>query len=170
MAGVRFASALLIATLLVIAGCSGDKTGTFALRTPAGKASARATASPKVPAPRGRLSPPAPARMFAGTNSGVGDLLHYCKGSSCEDLAARSVTYVVEKAGQITDFAIGPAPVDAYAEVRTRASAQPSTVPLNAGTLMVFNHGLGPGRYLIDLVVRWPSSEARWRFGLKIAS
>ena len=29
--------------------------------------------------------------------------------------------------------------------------------------------GLSPGRYLVDLVVRWRTSEARWRFGLKVS-
>jgi len=118
----------------------------------------------------GRLSPPSPARLFAGTNSGLGELLHYCKGSDCEDLSASTPAYIVERAGQITTFAIGKAPLEARAEIRTHPSEQPSAVDLNPSDLMVFNHGLGPGRYLIDLVVRWSSSSARWRFGLKITS
>lgn len=166
---MRFAKVLAIASLLLVVACSGDKAGTFAVKTPNGKSSSAAT--PNTPAvSRGHLSPPSPARLFAGTNSGVGELLHYCKGSSCEDLSARGLHYLVERSGQITTFALGPAPIEARAEVRTRPSEQPSMVTLNPGTLMVFDHGLSPGRYLIDLVVRWPTSAARWRFGLKIAS
>ena len=76
---------------------------------------------------------------------------------------------MAERAGQITTFAIGAAPVEAHAEVRIHPSDQPSTVDLNPGTLMVFDHNLGPGRYLVDLIVQWSSSTARWRFGLTVA-
>jgi len=107
--------------------------------------------------------------MFAGTASVVGQLLHYCQDSSCADLPSGSLTYLSVGGGAIVLFALGQAPLEAVAEIRTRPSEKPATVHLDPGDLMVFDHGLGSGRFLVDLVCRWRTSEARWRFGVDVA-
>jgi len=96
-------------------------------------------------------------------------LIHNCKNSACEESAAQTPTYLVVPSGSaFVLFTVGESPLDARAEVRVRPSERPSTVNLEPHSLMVFNLGLGPGRYLVDLFVRWRSSEARWRFGLSL--
>lgn len=76
--------------------------------------------------------------------------------------------YLNAPGGAFVVFTLGETPQTAIAEIRTTPNEKPGTVTLSPSTLMVFNHGLGEGRYLVDLFVRWKSSEARWRFGLKI--
>jgi hypothetical protein len=165
---VRIARVAATLVLALAAACTGDgRAGTFAVptRTPA---SAPSQAPVRTTAP-GRLRAPAPARLFAGTASITGQLIHNCKNSACEETAARTPTFLVVPSGSaFVLFTIGETPLDARAEVRVRPSERPSTVKLEPGSLMVFNLGLGPGRYLVDLFVRWRSSEARWRFGLNL--
>ncbi|MGH2785812.1 MAG: hypothetical protein ACRDJ1_11160 [Actinomycetota bacterium] len=158
----------LIAIVLALsaAGCSGgDKSdaGTFDVGTPTGAASAGAP--PTVAA--GKLKAPPPARMFAGTRSVTGQLTRYCK-SSCVVSSPTAPDYLNAPTGAFVVFTLGETPQTAVAEIRATASEDPGTVTLNPSTLMVFDHGLGQGRYLVDLLVRWKSSEARWRFGLKV--
>jgi hypothetical protein len=164
---VRLARVASIALLVVGAACSGGKAGTFAVATKSPKPSAAATQqAPKVLP--GRIGQPSQARLFAGTNSVPGQLLRYCKNGTCEDAFARSPQYLTARSGSFAMFSIGSAPLAATAEIRTRPSERPSTVTLSPGDLMVFQYGLGAGRYLVDLVVRWRTAEARWRFGLKL--
>jgi hypothetical protein len=119
----------------------------------------------------GRLRAPAPARLFAGTASVLGRLTHYCKNSTCEESEVRTPVFLAVPPGSsFVLFTIGETPLEAHAEVRVSPSERPSTVKLEPGSLMVFNHGLVRGRYLVDLFVRWRSSEARWRFGLSLKS
>jgi len=105
--------------------------------------------------------------MFAGTASIVGQLTRYCKGP-CMEPAAHSPDYLSAPGGSFVVFTISEAPVEASAQVRVTSGEQPALVRLSPGSLMVFNHGLGEGRYLVDLIVRWKASEARWRFGLNV--
>ena len=105
--------------------------------------------------------------MFAGTASVGGHLTRYCKGQ-CMEPAAQTPDYLSSPGGAFVVFTINDVPVEAVALVRARASEQPATVRLSPGSLMVFDHGLGTGRYLVDLVVKWRTSEARWRFGLNV--
>lgn len=151
---------------LTAAACDGGgraSPGTFAVspspKPPGG------TAGPGT----GRLKPPSSARMFAGTESLVGALTRYCDGSAClEPPEVRPKRYLEAPEGGFVVFTLGAAPLAALAEVRSRPSEPPAKVPLSPGTLMVFNHGLGRGRYLVTLVVRWRASEAHWRFGLTV--
>jgi len=156
--------------LLVFAGaCSGggNPGGTFAVPT-------RSVASTPQPetvrtVAAGRLKPPAPARLFAGTASTLGQLIHFCKNSTCEESDPLTPAYLAVSAGtSFVLFTIGESPLEARAEVRVRPSERPSSTKLGPGSLMAFNLGLGQGRYLVDLFVRWRSSEARWRFGLNV--
>ena len=153
--------------VFVAAACgSGDEepgAGTFDVGTPTGAASTGTR--PTVAA--GKLKTPPPARMFAGTHSVTGQLMRYCK-SSCVVSPATAPDYMNAPDGAFVVFTLGETPQTAVAEVRTAASEDPGTVTLSPSTLMAFDHGLGQGRYLVDLVVRWKSSEARWRFGLRI--
>ena len=160
---------MVMVVLVVSTACSGGKPGTFAVGKTSPKASS--TAKPtQQQVPRGELGQPAPARLFSGTNSVLGQLLRYCKGSACEDASARSPAYLVAKSGRFAMFTIGSIPLQASAEVRTHPSEKPATVTLDPNDVMIFDYGLGPGRYLVDLVVRWKTAAARWRFGLKISS
>jgi hypothetical protein len=157
--------------LVLAAACSGGgKTGgTFAVptRTP----SSAPSQEPVRSVAPGRLKPPAPARLFAGTASTLGQLYHYCKNAICEDSGPGTPAFLAVPSGSgFVLFTIGETPLDARAEVRTKPSERPSTVTLEPGSLMVFDHGLGQGRFLVDLFVRWRSSEARWRFGLSVKS
>lgn len=159
--------ALVFALVFVLGGCnSGNKegaSGTFEVGTP------KSTATPaqgSTVAP-GKLKTPSPARMFAGTQSVTGQLTRYCK-SSCVVATATDLAYLKAPTGAFVLFTIAELPVTAVAEVRATPSEKPANVTLNPSTVMVFNHGLGQGTYLVDLFVRWRSSEARWRFGLKI--
>ena len=70
--------------------------------------------------------------------------------------------------GAFVLFTLGEIPQAAVAEVRVRSNEKPGTVTLSPSTTMVFNYGLGEGKYLVDLYVRWKASEARWRFGLNV--
>jgi hypothetical protein len=163
--GARAAGALALALL---AGCSGGGPGgTFAVPTTA-RPSARTTGSVAQKLP-GKLKPPSAARLFAGTNSVAGQLTHYCKGSDCEDASPRTPSFIQAKDRTFVVFTVGSEPLAASAEIRERAADRPATVTLHPGSLMVFDHGLGPGRYLVDLYVRWRASEARWRFGMSIS-
>jgi hypothetical protein len=81
---------------------------------------------------------------------------------------AQAPQYLASPSGSFVVFTLGEVPIDAVALVRSRSSEQPATVHLTAGSLMVFNHGLSTGRYLVDLQVRWRTSDARWRFGLNV--
>lgn len=155
--------------LAFLAACSGEeeKTGTFAVPT-----TTRPIAAPtavKTVAP-GRLRPPSAARLFAGTNSVVGQLTHFCRNATCTDQPPQSPAFVNAPSGALVLFTIGETPVDAVADISTRTGEEAGRVRLSPGSLMVFNHGLGKGRWLVDLVVRWRSSEARWRFGLSVTS
>jgi hypothetical protein len=105
--------------------------------------------------------------MFAGTASVTGQLTRYCK-SSCMVDAPSAPTYLKAPVGAFVLFTIGETPIAAVAEVREKEGEKPGTVTLSPSTLMVFDHGLGQGRYLVDLVVKWRASEARWRFGLRV--
>ncbi len=153
--------------LLALAGCSGgDKpagAGTFDVESP--KAAGTTKSVPTVAA--GKLKPPTAARMFAGTASVTGQLTRYCK-SSCVVADPTAPTYLKAPAGAFVVFTLGEVPVTALAEVRVKEGEKPGTVSLSPSTLMVFNHGLGQGTYLVDLFVRWQTSEARWRFGLRV--
>ena len=115
----------------------------------------------------GKLKTPPPARMFAGTASVTGQLTRYCK-SSCVVSSPSAPDYLSAPSGAFVVFTLGETPQTAVAEVRATASDEPGTVKLSPSTLMVFDHGLGQGRYLVDLLVRWKASEARWRFGLRV--
>jgi hypothetical protein len=156
--------------LVFLAACSGgdDVGARFDAASPTAKGSAPASQQPKT-VTSGKLRPPAPARMFAGTPSQVGLLTHYCKNATCEEIAARTPAFLTSPQGAFVLFTIGEMPEKARAEVRTGPSDnQPAVVGLERGTLMVFNHGLPPGRYLVDLLVTWKAAEARWRFGISV--
>jgi len=165
---VRFVRAVATLTLALAAACSGGGKagGTFAVPRPT-RASTLEQQAEKTVAP-GRLHAPSPARMFSGTASALGELTRYCVGSTCEESDPHTPTYLPGAAGTFVLFTIGETPLDARAEVRGRPSERPATVTLTPGSLMVFNHGLLQGRYLVDLFVRWKGSEARWRFGLNV--
>ncbi|MGH2726489.1 MAG: hypothetical protein ACRDKS_05885 [Actinomycetota bacterium] len=105
--------------------------------------------------------------MFAGTASVTGQLTRYCKSSCMVDDPA-APTYLKAPTGAFVVFTLGETPVTAVAEVRVKEGEKPGIVTLGPSTLMVFNHGLGQGKYLVDLFVRWRASEARWRFGLRV--
>lgn len=100
----------------------------------------------------------------------AGQLTHYCKNTTCTDQQPRGPAFVTAPAGALVLFTIGETPVEAVADISTRSGEEAGRVRLSPGSLMVFNHGLGKGRWLVDLVVRWSSSEARWRFGLSVTS
>lgn len=162
------ARAAVTLLLALAAACSGGGKagGTFAVPTRTASAAPSQPVRSVVP---GRLKPPAPARLFAGTASTLGQLVHYCKNSTCEDSAPATPAFLAVPSGSgFVLFTIGETPIDARAEVRTRPSERPATVTLEPGSLMVFDHGLGQGRFLVDLFVRWRSSEARWRFGVNV--
>jgi hypothetical protein len=116
----------------------------------------------------GELRLPAAARLFAGTNSEAGQLTHYCKGTVCTEQAPRTPSFVPAPSEAIVVFTLGEAPLEAVADITTRSGESAGAVRLSPGTLMIFDHGLSAGRWLVDLKVRWKSSEARWRFGLKV--
>ncbi len=155
--------------LAFLVSCSGgdEKAGTFAVSTTTPPTTV--PKSVKTVAP-GRLRPPSAARLFAGTNSVAGQLTHYCKNATCADERPRTPAFVTAPAGALVLFTIGETPVSAVADISTRAGEQAGRVRLSPGSLRVFNHGLGTGRWLVDLVVRWKGSEARWRFGLSVTS
>ena len=151
---------------LVAASCGGGDepgAGTFDVGTPTGEASPGTR--PTVAA--GKLKAPPPARMFAGTRSVVGQLTRYCK-SSCVVTSPTAPDYLNAPGGAFVVFTLGETPQTAVAEIRASSSEKPATVALSPSTLMVFDHGLGQGRYLVDLFVHWRSSEARWRFGVRV--
>ena len=158
---------MAVVLLLCVGACGGGGTksdaGTFDVGTPKGAAapSQGATVAP------GKLKPPAPARMFAGTSSVTGQLTRYCK-SSCVVSDPATPTYLKVPSGAFVLFTLGEIPQTAVAEVRVHSNEKPGTVTLNPSTTMVFNYGLGEGKYLVDLYVRWKTSEARWRFGLNV--
>lgn len=154
--------------LAFLVACSGgeEPKGTFAVPTtarPSVGATGRATVAP------GKLRLPSTARLFAGTASVAGQLTHYCKNTTCTDQSPRTPAFVKAPNGAFVLFTLGETPVDAVADVFTRNGEPAGNVRLTPGTLMVFNHGLGKGRWLVDLVVRWKASEARWRFGLTVS-
>jgi hypothetical protein len=156
-------------TLVLVVACSGGGKpgGTFAVPTRSAVSTPQQQ-SVRTVAP-GRLKPPAPARLFAGTASTLGQLIHLCKNTTCEEDNPRTPAFLAVPGGtSFVLFTIGETPLDARAEVRVRPSERPATTTLGPGTLMAFNLGLGRGRYLVDLFVRWRSSEARWRFGLNV--
>jgi hypothetical protein len=152
----------------LIAGCSGgeEPTGTFAVPTTSRPSAAPKSATTVAP---GKLKLPAPARLFAGTRSAAGQLTHYCKDATCTDQGARPPAFVPAPSGSLVLFTLGIEPVEARAEITTTAGQRAGSVRLSAASLMVFDHGLGPGRWLVDLIVRWRASEARWRFGLTVS-
>ena len=153
--------------VLAATACGGGNedpaAGTFDVPTPTGAASSGTR--PTVAA--GKLKTPPPARMFAGTASVTGQLTRFCR-SSCIVSSPAAPDYLRAPAGAFVVFTLGETPQSAVAEIRAAASEDPGTVALTPSTLMVFDHGLGQGRYLVDLFVRWKSSEARWRFGLRV--
>lgn len=156
-----------LALALVLGACNGGDEqagrGTFEVQSPNAVTSSKAlpTVAP------GKIKPPSAARMFAGTASVTGELMRYCK-SSCVVHDPSSPTYLKAPVGAFVVFTIAESPITAVAEVRVEEGEKPGIVTLSPSTLMVFNHGLGEGRYLVDLLVRWRASEARWRFGLRV--
>lgn len=165
---VRFPSGVCAALALAfLVSCSSgeEPAGTFAVPTtmrPSVAATSRATVA------AGKLRLPSAARLFAGTASVTGQLTRYCKSETCTEQSPRAPAFVTAPNGNFVLFTIGETPVDAVADVFTRAGKPAGNVRLTPGTLMVFDHGLGEGRWLVDLVVRWRASEARWRFGLTV--
>jgi hypothetical protein len=169
LARVRFPSGVCAALALAfLVACSGggEPKDTFAVST-TGRPTSASTARETVAA--GKLKLPSAARLFAGTASAAGQLTHYCKNEKCTDQSARVPAFVTAPAGAFVLFTIGESPVHAVADVFTRTGEEAGNVQLTPGTLMVFNHSLGKGRWLVDLVVRWKASEARWRFGLTVS-
>ena len=160
-------AAFALALLVACSGGDDEKTGTFAVPT-----TSRPAAAPKdvKTVPPGRLRPPSAARLFAGTNSAPGQLTWYCKNTTCTEQSPRLPVFVPARSGAFVMFSIGETPVEAVADISTRAGEEAGRVRLSPGTLMVFDHDLGKGRWLVDLVVRWKTSEARWRFGLSVTS
>lgn len=157
---------LVVVLALAAAGCSGgdpEGSGTFDVGTPKGATSPDAGGTVAA----GKLKPPPPARMFAGTASVTGQLTRYCR-SQCMESDPEALDYLKAPSGSFVIFTLGEVPQAAVAEVRVRENEEPGTVTLSPSTTMVFDYGLGKGRYLVDLVVRWKSSEARWRFGLSV--
>ena len=153
--------------LAFLTACSGgeEPAGTFAVPTttrPAVDATSRATVA------AGKLRLPSAARLFAGTASVTGQLTRYCKKDTCTEQSPRTPAFVTAPNGAFVLFTIAETPVNAVADVFTRAGKPAGNVRLTPGTLMVFDHGLGEGRWLVDLAVRWKTSEARWRFGLRV--
>ena len=165
---MRFPGGVCAALALAfLVACSGgqEPKGTFAVQStnrPTPASAARETVA------AGKLKLPSAARLFAGTASAAGQLTHYCKNEKCTDPSPRTPAFVTAPNGAFVLFTIGETPVDAVADVFTRAGKEAGNVHLTPGTLMVFDHGLGKGRWLVDLVVRWKASEARWRFGLTV--
>jgi hypothetical protein len=164
---VSIGRALSSLGLAVLIACSGGGPKAAGKFSPTPKASLQGGQAAQQ-TPLGKLKPPSTARLWAGTASVVGQLTHYCKGSTCEDVGPRTPPFVKAEERTFVLFTIGSAPLSATAEIRRRASDPPSTVTLDPGSSMVFDHDLGPGRYLIDLSVRWRTSEARWRFGMTL--
>lgn len=159
---------LVFGLVLAMGACDGggatEGAGTFDV--PTSKAASPPKSGATVAA--GKLKPPAPARMFAGTASVVGQLTRYCKSTCVVSDPSAPGSYLKAPSGAFVLFTLGESPQTAVAEVRVKEGEKPGIVTLNPGTTMVFNHGLGQGRYLVDLLVRWRSSEARWRFGLTV--
>ena len=158
----------LACAALVVCGiaCSDGKAASGGPRFEPGSS----TPAARAPAQASKPKDPAPARMFAGTQSVLGQVLRYCKRSSCTDHEPRApASYLAAPSGTFVVFAVAEAPANAVAEVRVQTKDQPSTVTLNPSTLMVFNFGLGKGNYLVDLVAHWKDAEARWRFGLTVS-
>ena len=156
--------------LVFVTACSGgsDLVARFDVSSPSPGGRAR-QAQPERTIAAGKLKPPAAARMFAGTASQVGQLTRYCKNAACELGAASTPQYLTAPVGAFVLFTLGETPVEARTEVRTGPSDTiPAVVKLSPSTLMVFNHGLPVGRYLVDLLVTWRTSEARWRFGIAV--
>lgn len=164
---MRRLAVLACALAVSLSACGGGDekpdAGTFDVQSPTTAASGGVR--PTVAA--GKIKTPAPAKLFAGTRSVSGQLTRYCK-TSCVVSAPAAPDYLSAPAGAFVVFTLGETPQSAVAEVRTTSNEEPGTVTLSPSTLMVFNHGLGEGRYLVDLFVKWKSSEARWRFGLKV--
>lgn len=166
---MRIALRAAVAVVLALAagacdgGGAGGDAGTFDVGSP----KAGAAPSPGATVAAGKLKPPSPARMFAGASSVTGQLTRYCK-STCVVSDPAAPDYLKAPTGAFVVFTLGEVPQRAVAEIRVRSSEKPATVTLNPSTLMVFNHGLVEGKYLVDLFVTWRTSEARWRFGLTI--
>lgn len=165
---MRIPRAPVALALALMTACSGgeEPAGTFAVPTtsqPSVQQKAVTTVAP------GRLRLPAPARLFAGTRSAAGQLTHFCRDASCTNQAARVPAFVPAPSGSLVLFTLGDEPVEAEAEITTPAGQRAGSVRLSPASLMVFDHGLGPGRWLVDLIVRWRGSEARWRFGLTVS-
>ena len=158
---------LAFVLLLGLGACNGGgkqgAAGTFDVGSP----TSAAAPSHGATVAAGKLKAPAPARMFAGTSSVTGQLTRYCK-STCIVSDPATPTYLKVPSGAFVLFTLGEIPQAAVAEVRVRSNEKPGTVTLNPSTTMVFNYGLGEGKYLVDLYVRWKTSEARWRFGLNV--
>jgi hypothetical protein len=156
--------------LALAAACSGgsDLGAKFDVPAPTARSTARQSQPPRTVAV-GKLRPPAVARMFAGTASQAGQLTRYCKNATCEESSPRTPPFLSAPVGAFVLFTLGESPVQARTEVRTGPSDRsPALVKLEPGSLMVFNHGLVEGRYLVDLLVTWRTSEARWRFGISV--
>lgn len=165
---MRFARIAIVASLVLAVGaCSGGGKGSDAGTFDVGSPKAATSAAPKATVAAGKLKPPSPARMFAGTRSTVGRLSRYCK-STCMVAEPGTPDYVNAPEGGFVLFTLGEIPQTAVAEVRVAADEEPATVTLSPNTVMTFAYGVGRGKYLVDLVVRWRASEARWRFGLNV--
>lgn len=153
--------------VLLLGACDGggkkSASGTFDVGSPKGTLAPSQGATVAA----GKLKPPPPARMFAGTSSVVGQLTRYCK-STCVVSDPATPTYLKVPSGAFVLFTLGEIPQSAVAEVRVRSDESPGTVTLSPSTTMVFDYGVGQGKYLVDLYVRWKTSEARWRFGLNV--
>lgn len=159
---------MMLLALVVACSGSGDLGSRFDVPTPTARSTVQGSLPPRA-VTAGKLKPPTPARMFAGTASQVGQLTRYCKNATCEQSTARTPAFLSAPQGAFVLFTLGDTPLQARTEVRTGPSdAKPAIVKLEPGSLMVFNHGLVEGRYLVDLLVTWRSSEARWRFGIAV--
>ena len=165
---MRIPAALVALAFALTAACSGgeEPTGTFAVPTTSRPSVAPKSVTTVAPS---KLKPPTVARLFAGTRSAAGQLTHYCKDTTCTDQRARVPAFVPAPSGSLVLFTLGIEPVEATAEITTTAGQRAGSVRLSPASLMVFDHGLGPGRWLVDLIVRWRASEARWRFGLTVS-
>ena len=165
---MSFLRVVVALAVVMLAACSGgeEPTGTFAVPTNSRPSAAPRSVTTVAP---GKLRPPAPARLFAGTRSAAGQLTHYCKDTTCTDQGPRLPAFVPAPSGSLVLFTLGDEPVEATAEITTTAGQRAGSVRLSPASLMVFDHGLGPGRWLVDLIVRWRASEARWRFGLTVS-
>ena len=105
--------------------------------------------------------------LQVGTSFEPGRLSSFCDGKKCRTGALAPTTFLPAK--HPLYFIISAAPKSAVLKVSAPGAPDAATqTALRPGNTMVYDPGVGPGRYVVTLEASWGRRSGSWVFGVEI--